>query len=121
MLDEEETELRNPFPSPPSHYTNYTAHNLNLLALLRERVPSEDVPLPDANEPEASTSSRHLPAIDLRQQYTVLADQQDVPDFPLTQLEPPRVDWIVEDGHYTVFGDSWFVRLHGAFFVMGCL
>jgi hypothetical protein len=39
MLDEEqEAELRNPFPAPPSHYTNYTDHNLALLALLKSRT-----------------------------------------------------------------------------------
>lgn len=108
MLDDDETELRNPFPSPPSHYTNYTAHNLTLLSLLRERVPAEEPSATDATEP--STSTWLLPPIDVRQQYTTLADQNDVPDWPLTQLEPPRVDWILEEGQYTVFGDTWFVR-----------
>ena len=89
-MDEEEAELRNPFPSPPSHYTNYTNHNLDLLRLLRERVGDGD--LSQVN------------------QYEVLSDQTDVPDFPLVQLEKPRVDWILEEGQYTVFGDTWFVR-----------
>lgn len=88
--DEQETELRNPFPSPPSHYMNYTNHNLKLLALLRERVP--EIENSDIN------------------QRDVLSDQNDVPEWPLTQLEKPRVDWILEDGHYNVFGDTWFVR-----------
>ena len=87
---DEDTELRNPFPSPPSHYTKYTTNNLNLLALLREREPEK----PNPN------------------QYDVLKDQQDVPDWPLVQLEKPRVDWILEepDAYYEVFGDRWFVR-----------
>ncbi|KAG5729582.1 hypothetical protein E4T56_gene5165, partial [Termitomyces sp. T112] len=34
VMDDEEAELRNPFPSPPSHYTNYSSRNLRLLALL---------------------------------------------------------------------------------------
>ncbi|KJA25806.1 hypothetical protein HYPSUDRAFT_134027 [Hypholoma sublateritium FD-334 SS-4] len=87
---DEDTELRNPFPSPPSHYTKYTTHNLNLLSLLRER------------EPEKSNPN----------QYDVLKDQQDVPDWPLVQLEKPRVDWILEepDAYYEVFGDRWFVK-----------
>ncbi len=87
---DEDTELRNPFPSPPSHYTKYTTHNLNLLALLGEREPEK----PNPN------------------QYDVLKDQQDVPDWPLVQLEKPRVDWILEepDAYYEVFGDRWFVR-----------
>jgi mediator of RNA polymerase II transcription subunit 7 len=90
MDDDEEAELRNPFPSPPSHYTNYTSHNLNLLALLKER-----------------TSGTDLSSVN---QHQILSDHPDVPSWPLTQLEKPRVDWIIEDGYYNVFGDQWFVR-----------
>jgi mediator of RNA polymerase II transcription subunit 7 len=89
MDDEQEAELRNPFPSPPSHYTNYTTHNLKLLSLLRERAPG------------LQDEKIH--------QHELLSDQSDVPDWPLAQLEKPRVDWIVEDGQYSVFGDTWFV------------
>ncbi|KAH9921807.1 uncharacterized protein B0H18DRAFT_1020293 [Fomitopsis serialis] len=83
MEDDEETELRNPFPSPPSHYTKYTTHNLNLLGLLHERF--EDTDLSTVN------------------QYEELKDQTDVPDWPLSGLDTGR-------GHYTVFGDTWFVK-----------
>jgi mediator of RNA polymerase II transcription subunit 7 len=88
-MDEGEAELRNPFPSPPSHYRKYTSHHLKLLTLLRER---------SANNPDAS-------------QYDILSDQSDVPEWPLTELEKPRVDWILDepDGYYEVFGDRWFV------------
>ena len=91
-MDEDEAELRNPFPSPPSHYTKYTTHNLNLLALLKERVPDTDL------------------AFNL---HEILQDQTDVPDWPLTQLEKPRVDWILQDPepYYDVFGDRWFVSM----------
>lgn len=92
-MDEEETELRNPFPSPPSHYTKYTTHNLALLALLRERA-------------DGSSSAE----ISSLKQYELLSDQPEVPDWPLAQLEKPRVDWILEEGHYTVFGETWQVR-----------
>ncbi|KAF8632972.1 hypothetical protein AX15_001569 [Amanita polypyramis BW_CC] len=87
---DQDTELRNPFPSPPSHYTRYTNHNLNLLALLNQR----------SNDPYHDN------------QYQVLADQSDVPDWPLVQLEKPRIDWILDepDAYYDVFGDRWFVR-----------
>jgi len=91
MEGEQEAELRNPFPSPPSQYTNYTTHNLKLLSLLKERAEGQD-------------------AVGLTQNG-ILSDQTDVPDWPLTSLEKPRVDWIREEGHYTVFGDMWFVRL----------
>lgn len=89
-MDEEEAELRNPFPSPPSHYTNYTSHNIQLLTLLKERAANED-----------------LSAIN---EHAVLSDQTDIPSWSLAQLEKPRVDWIIEEGHYNVFGDTWFVR-----------
>lgn len=92
-MDEEETELRNPFPSPPSHYQNYTARNLKLLSLLRERAEPEGVDLSNVN------------------QRSILYDQSDCPEWPLAQLEKPRVDWILEEGHYTVFGDTWQVSL----------
>jgi mediator of RNA polymerase II transcription subunit 7 len=85
---DEEAELRNPFPSPPSHYTNYTSHNFKLLALLKERTLDAD-----------------------QNQHDTLSDQTDVPSWPLSQLERPRVDWIIEDGYYNVFGDAWFVRI----------
>jgi mediator of RNA polymerase II transcription subunit 7 len=90
MEDEQEAELRNPFPSPPSHYTNYTAHNLKLLSLLRERSEGQNISELVQND--------------------VLSDQSDVPEWSLTSLEKPRVDWIQEDGYYEVFGDTWFVR-----------
>lgn len=89
-MDDEEAELRNPFPSPPSHYTNYTSHNLQLLALLKERNADTEI----------STVNQH----------EVLSDQTDVPSWPLAHLEKPRVDWIIEEGHYKVFGDPWFIK-----------
>lgn len=89
-MDDDEAELRNPFPSPPSQYLKYTSHNLRLLSLLKARA---------ADGSNAGD-----------EQHVVLADQKDVPDWPLTQLEKPRVDWMLEDGSYNVFGDTWFVR-----------
>jgi mediator of RNA polymerase II transcription subunit 7 len=91
MEDEQEAELRNPFPSPPSHYTNYTKHNLQLFSLLKEHTEGQ-------NASELT-------------QTEILSDQKDVPEWPLTSLEKPRVDWIREEGYYNVFGDTWFVRL----------
>lgn len=87
MEEEEEAELRNPFPSPPSQYANYTSHHLKLLQILKQRA-----------EDPANANQRE-----------VLSDQTDVPSWPLLQLEKPRVDWILEDGYYNVFGDTWFV------------
>lgn len=89
--DEQEAELRNPFPSPPSHYTDYTTHNLQLFLLLKERTEGQ-------NASELT-------------QTEILSDQNDVPEWPLTSLEKPRVDWIRGEEYYTVFGDTWTVRL----------
>ncbi|KAJ7751241.1 MED7 protein-domain-containing protein [Mycena maculata] len=89
-MEDEDGELRNPFPSPPSHYTKYTAHNLALLALYNSRLPDHPNPV----------------------QHQVLSDQSDVPEWPVTQLEKPRIDWILEepDAHYDVFGERWLVK-----------
>ncbi|KAJ2919267.1 hypothetical protein MD484_g1185, partial [Candolleomyces efflorescens] len=88
MEDETENVLRNPFPSPPSHYTRYTSHNIKLLALLQERASS--------------------PGEESANQYELLSDQKDVPDWSLLQLEKPRVDWILEepDPYYNVYGQT---------------
>lgn len=88
-MDDEEVELKNPFPSPPSHYTKYTTHNLKLLALLKEKTRDGE----EVNQKE------------------LLADETDVPDWDLRQLEKPRVDWILDesDAYYDVFGDRWLV------------
>ncbi|KAH7106402.1 MED7 protein-domain-containing protein [Auriculariales sp. MPI-PUGE-AT-0066] len=88
-----EGELRNPFPSPPSIYTNYTSHNLRLLSILKSRQT-----VTDASDDTA-----------LVNQQDILSDQKDVPSSDLRSLEPPRVDWILEEGHYDVFGDKWHV------------
>jgi mediator of RNA polymerase II transcription subunit 7 len=50
-------------------------------------------------------------------QSEILSDQNEVPDWPLTQLEKPRVDWILEepDAYYDAFGDRWFVRQQSLF------
>ena len=98
-MEEDEAELRNPFPSPPSHYNNYTTHNLNLMALLKERTVANGQDVVQVN------------------QYDVLSDQSDVPEWPLMSLEKPRVDWILENGHFTVFGETWPVRLRPFVFV----
>jgi hypothetical protein len=84
-MDDEVQEHQNPYPAPPAHYVRYTDHHLDLLALLRAR-PDE---APDV----------------------VLADKTDVPPWALGELEPPRADWILEDGGTVeMFGELWNVR-----------
>ncbi|KAF9503898.1 hypothetical protein BS47DRAFT_1386358 [Hydnum rufescens UP504] len=85
-------EIVNPFPSPPSQYKLYTKTNLALLSLLRART---DTSVHDE--------------LSLEKQREVLADQSQVPAWDLTTLEPPRADWIVEEGGYETFGDLWLI------------
>jgi mediator of RNA polymerase II transcription subunit 7 len=107
-MEEEVLEHQNPYPAPPSHFVNYTDHNLALLALLRERVPVSAPPLVSEN---ASQSTEQLPPIDPAIQAQLLEDKTDVPSWALTDLEPPRVDWILEEGGtFGVFGEVWNVR-----------
>jgi mediator of RNA polymerase II transcription subunit 7 len=91
---EQDAELRNPFPSPPSLYQNYTNRNLELLELFQSRVEG------DISEAD---------------QATLLEDQDDLPDWPLTSLEKPRVDWVVESGSYQSFGETWNVNQRRVF------
>jgi mediator of RNA polymerase II transcription subunit 7 len=107
-MEEEVLEHQNPYPAPPSHFVNYTDHNLALLALLRERVP---VSAPPPVLENASQSTEQLPPIDPAIQAQLLEDKTDVPPWALTDLEPPRVDWILEEGGtFGVFGEVWNVR-----------
>ena len=84
MGGEQEAELHNPFSIPPF---SLPTHNLKLSSpsLLKER----------AEGPDAAGLA----------QNKILLDQSDVPYWPLTSLEKPRVDWIREEEHYNVFGD----------------
>lgn len=81
-------ELRNSFPSPPSHYRHHIPQNLGLLVLPKSSTDG-------AGDTESETGRRE-----------VFADEPDIPDRDLRTLEPPRVYWVLEDGHYSVFGDT---------------
>lgn len=113
MLDDDEQEavLRNPFPSPPSHYQKYTSHNLSLLQLLKTHTASQEESSRSGEKDIDERRDGFKPlAVSLEEQRELLKDHSDVPDWPLSQLEKPRVDWILEEGHYNVYGDTWFVR-----------
>jgi len=87
---EDESELRNPFPSPPSHYVRYTDDNLRLLSLFLE------------NSKKSGLSS----------QQEALSGETNIPNWPLEELEKPKLELILEDGEYTVFGDCWKTKEH---------
>ncbi|KAL5635901.1 hypothetical protein ACGC1H_004639 [Rhizoctonia solani] len=101
---DEPTEIQSTFPTPPAHYIRYTNANLQLLNQLKTKLG------PDA--PAYHPASDDLPYPDvqaIRQQHNLLSDARDVPDWDLLELQPPRVDWIVEEGGYSTFGDQWAI------------
>ncbi|KAH7340527.1 MED7 protein-domain-containing protein [Rhizoctonia solani] len=101
---DEPGEIQSTFPTPPAHYTRYTNANLQLLNQLKTKLG------PDA--PSYHPASDDLPYPDvqaIRQQHNLLSDARDVPDWDLLELQPPRVDWIVEEGGYSTFGDQWAI------------
>lgn len=112
------------FPPPPQIYKKFTKRNLRYLDILNSRK------LADGETPwEQLTSSQRLERQNsiLRQHLSSSKKQDDseggdvdmdpvsedsphddLPDFDLKKdLEPPNVDWIEEDGGYTVFGQLW--------------
>ncbi|CAE6457312.1 unnamed protein product [Rhizoctonia solani] len=101
---DEPAEIQSTFPTPPAHYTRYTNANLQLLSQLKTKLG------PDA--PSHHPASDDLPYPDvqaIRQQHNLLSEARDVPDWDLLELQPPRVDWIVEEGGYSTFGDQWAI------------
>lgn len=115
-MDEEQLELRNPFPAPPTQFARYTDANLRLLSLLREREDVNDITEVDRSVgPSISTGvepgTKSKAAIDLETQARLLHDQLDVPAWELTDLDPPRLEWINEDGGlFHAFGSLLKVR-----------
>lgn len=115
------------FPPPPQVYKKFTKRNLRYLDVLNSHKLAED----EAPWDQLSAAQR------LERQNEILRnnikhpgskskqDGDDVemasvehgdeaalaaglPDFDLKkELEPPNVDWIEEDGGYTVFGQLW--------------
>lgn len=94
-----EQEVKNPFPTPPIYWTRYTAENIRLLGLLKSKV-TEEGDLESIKEEES---------ID---QAALLADEPLLPLFPLLELEPPRLDWVLEQPEYSTFGENHPVRSH---------
>ncbi|KZT56721.1 hypothetical protein CALCODRAFT_497039 [Calocera cornea HHB12733] len=72
---DEPLEVGATFPAPPRFYNRYTTRNLELLEKLK--VDGSDA----------------------------LVGEQDLPEWDLAELDPPRADWIVEEGGYSSFGD----------------
>ncbi|KAG8806092.1 hypothetical protein FRC17_005183, partial [Serendipita sp. 399] len=97
----EEQEVKNPFPTPPVYWTRYTPENMRLLARLREKISARR--LENAASPGEETSKENDEEnID---QATLLPGEELLPSFPLLELEPPRLDWILEEETYSSFGE----------------
>ncbi|GAB1517374.1 hypothetical protein RhiTH_000421 [Rhizoctonia solani] len=101
---DEPGEIQSTFPTPPAHYVRYTSSNLQLLNQLKTKLGSD--------APSYHPASDDLPYPDvqaIRQQHNLLSDARGVPDWDLLELQPPRVDWIVEEGGYSTFGEQWSI------------
>ncbi|QRV86504.1 mediator complex subunit Med7 [Ceratobasidium sp. AG-Ba] len=99
---DEPTEIQSTFPAPPAHYLRYTNANLQLLAQLKDKL-GPDSP----SYHPASTDAPYPDVQAIRQQHALLTGAHDVPDWDLLELQRPRVDWIVEEGGYSTFGQEW--------------
>ncbi|KAH8920963.1 hypothetical protein BT69DRAFT_1351976 [Atractiella rhizophila] len=82
--EEDLSNVTSPFPEPPSYYLRYTEANLSKL------------------------TSSHPPEPDAQGSYSN-ADGEDV-TFPLHELQPPKQEWIVEEGAWEVFGERWPIK-----------
>lgn len=89
-MDDSPLPLSATFPPPPPHYALFTPANLALLASLQP---------PPSSSPSAASKGK--------QRATA---QTDDDEHLVRQLEPPRVDWIEQDGGFEVFGDFYPVR-----------
>lgn len=85
--DDDNTHISSTFPPPPAHHKNFTAQNLDRLALIqRDKGKHREVP-------EREGQGVDAPEWDL-----------------IPELTPPRVDWIIDSGGYESFGEYFPVR-----------
>ena len=115
------------FPPPPQVYKKFTKRNLKYLEIVNSHpladgeAPWDGFPPPQRLERQNAILKQSIP----RSKQDGLQEGDDVemaplgeddteaaslalPDFDLKrELEPPNVDWIEEDGGYTVFGQLW--------------
>ncbi len=101
-LAAEQQEVKNPFPTPPVYWNRYTPENLRLLVLLKDKIAERSVPSDPA---EIKPSEETIDQVELLPHETLL------PSFPLLELEPPRLDWILEEDQYSTFGEYHSVRM----------
>lgn len=96
-LAAEQQEVKNPFPTPPVYWSRYTPENLRLLGLLKDKLAAEGIDNIQEEDEQVD-------------QAALLQDEPLVPSFPLLELEPPRLDWVLEQPEYSTFGETHPVR-----------
>ncbi|KAG8863077.1 Mediator of RNA polymerase II transcription subunit 7 [Tulasnella sp. 330] len=81
------------YPVPPARFKSFTDANLKHLKLVRERT----------------RTTIHEPLPEGTTQADILNDQppESIPDFDVSVLERPRIDWILEGGRFEMFNDPW--------------
>ncbi|KAG8896233.1 Mediator of RNA polymerase II transcription subunit 7, partial [Tulasnella sp. 417] len=90
-------EVDNPFPRPPERFKLFTDRNVSLLKTLRERSGTQlHDPLPEGQAQDDILEGENLEGV-----------AED-----LIELEPPRVDWVVEGGRFAVF-EQWYDIVDG--------
>lgn len=88
QMEEEESDLNSSFFPAPSHYYKlYTTSNLSL-------PPNTPLPFPSTS---STTNSESI--------NSTIATTTTTDD-----LLPPNINWIIERGSYTVFGQTWPVE-----------
>ncbi|CDS01058.1 related to MED7-member of RNA Polymerase II transcriptional regulation mediator complex [Sporisorium scitamineum] len=115
------------FPPPPQVYKKFTKRNLRYLEVLNSHKVADGEPSWEQLTAEQRLERQNDILRQHRSSSRTNAQQQDedinmasveedtgattvddLPDFDLkAELEPPNVDWIEEDGGYTVFGQLW--------------
>lgn len=86
------------FPPPPPFYQHFTTDNLTRYASLAG--------------PSGTSKNRALPLVTHDQSEHVRSQEEEEEYQTLRdRLEPPRADWVVEDGRWKCFGEVYTVGL----------
>lgn len=84
------------FPAPPAAYKGFTSRNLELARLIVAQGPAL------TSEWRQEEQDRLLESLGCEER----------PDFDLRELiEPPRTDWVIDQGGWDAFADTWPVSL----------
>lgn len=88
---QETLEVGSTFPAPPNYFKYFTNSNLQVLNDIPHDLPND-----------------FLSYQSFIKNNVVEYDHQSLENVDLRKvLNKPRLDWIEDDGYYTVFGDYW--------------